>query len=120
MSYGCRNDFSMLNLEMDKKWIGCTEKIPFFYPHSEVYNKSLMALAQRNFSIVEADEKKGFIRASVSSFLKPQVRVQIQIKLEKTVTVLKIITQVKNSWIVREKYHEQMQDRLITTLNSIL
>ena len=93
-------------------------KISFFYNKDAVCNVSLKALEKRNFIIKEFDKSNGKIIAiSKKQFLKPEIRVEIQVNLiNENQTSISINSDLKKSWFVNKNIKSNEEQKLINTL----
>ena len=92
--------------------------LSFFYKPSQVYKLSLRALHRRKFEIIEVDEAKGIIRASISKgFLNAGVDIELLIKQEnESQTTVNIQSTLKKAWLTPDGYNETVEKKFINTL----
>ena len=93
-------------------------KISFFYNKDEVCKVSIKALERRNFIVEEYDETKGVIIAnSKKQFLKPEIKIQIQINhVNENQTSIDIKSELKKTWFVNKDIKNKEEQKLINTL----
>lgn len=92
--------------------------LSFFYKPSQVYKLSLRALHRRKFEIVEVNEEKGIIRASISKgFLNAGIDMELLIKQENdSQTSVNIQSKLIKAWLTPENYNETVEKKFINTL----
>ena len=92
--------------------------LSFFYKPSQVYKLSLRALHRRKFEIIELDEEKGIIRASISKgFLNAGVDIELLIKQEnESQTTVNIQSTLKKTLLTPDGYNETVEKKFINTL----
>ena len=93
-------------------------KISFFYDKDAVCKVSLKALERRNFIVEEFDKSKGIIVAtSKKQFLKPEIRIEIQVDhVNENQTSIKITSDLKKSWFLNKDIKSKEEQKLINTL----
>lgn len=92
--------------------------LSFYYEPSQVYRQSIRALHRRRFQIVEVDEARGIIRASISKgLLKAGIDLELLIKQEnENQTTLNINSTLKKTWLTPDNYNEAVEKKFINTL----
>ena len=92
--------------------------LSFFYKPSQVYKLSLRALHRRKFEIIEVDEEKGIIKASISKgFLNAGVDLELLIKQEnESQTTVNIQSTLQKAWLTPNGYNETVEKKFINTL----
>lgn len=92
--------------------------LSFYYKPSEVYKLSLKALQRRKFEIVEVDEVKGIIRASIAKgLLKAGVDIELLIRQENdSQTSVNIQSTIQKSWLTPDGYNDTVERKFINTL----
>lgn len=93
-------------------------KISFFYNKDAVCKVSLKALERRNFIVKEFDKSKGIIIAtSKKQFLKPEIRIEIQVEhINENQTSINIKSELKKKWFLNKDIKSNEEQKLINTL----
>jgi hypothetical protein len=93
-------------------------KLSFFYRQQQVYEMSLKALQRRKFSIIEANEETGVIKAKMKgSVLKPGVKIELRIaEINERLTSMNIESQMHKRWLSPSGYDETVEAKFIRTL----
>jgi hypothetical protein len=93
-------------------------KISFFYDKDAVCKVSIKALEKRNFIVEEFDKSKGVIIASSKKqFLKPEIRIEIQVDhINEGQTSINIKSDLKKKWFVNKDIKNKEEQKLINAL----
>ena len=93
-------------------------RISFFYDLPSVYKVTLKALERREFTIIEADESKGLIKAaSKGKILKPTINIELHIKtIANNQTALDIHSKIKKTWLTPDGFEAKAESKFINTL----